>query len=63
MAAQKVKPGGYLVFNDYADPYLGRYGVHRAVTEFANAAGWPLVMFAHEPSALYDVALQRPSAA
>ena len=64
VAAQKVKPGGYLVFNDYAhaDPYLGRYGVHRAVTEFANAAGWPLVMFAHEPSALYDVALQRPRA-
>jgi len=64
VAARKVKPGGYLVFNDFAhaDPYLGRYGVHRAVTEFANAAGWPLVMFAYEPSALYDVALRRPAA-
>jgi hypothetical protein len=33
-AAPKVKPGGYLVFNDFAhlDPYLGAYGVHRAVS-------------------------------
>lgn len=62
VAARKVKPGGYLVFNDFAhaDPDLGRYGVHRAVTEFANASGWPFVMFAYEPSALYDVALRRP---
>ena len=31
-ASSKVKPGGYLVFNDFAhaDPYLGAYGVHRA---------------------------------
>ena len=62
-AATKVKPGGHLVFNDFAhaDPYLGAYGVHRAVTEFAVTRGWKFVWFAYEPHALYDVALQRPT--
>lgn len=62
VAATKVKPGGYLVFNDFAhaDPFLGRYGVHRAVMEFATTARWPMVMFAYEPNGLYDVALRRP---
>jgi SAM-dependent methyltransferase len=63
-AAAKVKPGGYLVFNDFAhaDPYLGAYGVHRAVTEFAVTHGWPFVWWAYEPNGLYDVALRRPAA-
>ena len=62
VAATKVKPGGTLVFNDFAhaDPYLGVYGVHRAVVEFAVMRGWTFVWFAYEPNALYDVALQRP---
>lgn len=62
VAAAKVKPGGHLVFNDFAhaDPYLGAYGVHRAVTEFAVTRRWRFVWFAYEPHALYDVALQRP---
>ena len=61
-AAAKVKPGGYLVFNDFAhlDPYLGAYGVHRAVVEFAIAKDWPFAWFAYDGDALYDVALQRP---
>lgn len=61
-AARKIKPGGYLVFNDFAhiDPSMGRYGVHRAVVEFAVANRWPLVLLAYETNALYDVALQRP---
>lgn len=61
-AAAKVKPGGFLVFNDFAhmDPFLGRYGVHRAVVEFALERKWPLVWLAYEPHALYDVALKRP---
>lgn len=60
--ARRVKPGGFMVFNDYAhiDPYVGRYGVHRAVTEFAVGMRWPLRYFALNPYALYDVALQRP---
>jgi hypothetical protein len=63
-AAPKVKPGGYLVFNDFAhlDPYLGAYGVHRAVVEFAIARDWPFAWFAYDGNALYDVALQRPPA-
>jgi len=62
IAASKVKPGGHLVFNDFAhaDPYLGAYGVHRAVVEFAVTRGWKFVWWAYEPNALYDVALQRP---
>jgi len=62
LAAGKVKPGGYLVFNDFAhaDPYLGAYGVHRAVVEFAVTREWKFVWWAYEPNGLYDVALQRP---
>lgn len=61
-AAPKVKPGGYLGFNDFAhiDPLLGRYGVHRAATEFAVREGWPVAFFAFHPAALYDIALRRP---
>jgi hypothetical protein len=61
-AAAKVKPGGFLVFNDFAhmDPFLGAYGVHRAVVDFAVARGWPFAWFAYDPMALYDVALRRP---
>jgi Methyltransferase domain len=61
-AAAKIKPGGFLVFNDFAhiDVLLGRYGVHRAVVDFAIQERWPLRLFAFAPHALYDVALQRP---
>ncbi len=62
VAAAKVRPGGFLVFNDFAhmDPFLGSYGVHRAVVDFAIARGWPFAWFAYDPMALYDVALRRP---
>jgi predicted O-methyltransferase YrrM len=62
--AKRVRPGGYLVFNDFAhaDPFLGQYGVHRAVMEFVVRERWPIVMLAYHPSALYDVALRRPLA-
>jgi SAM-dependent methyltransferase len=61
-AEAKVRPGGYLVFNDFAhaDPFLGAYGVHRAVVDFTLRARWPWAWFAYEPSALYDVALRKP---
>jgi hypothetical protein len=64
-AAGKVRPGGHLVFNDFAhcDSELGAYGVHRAVVEFATTRQWPFSWFAYEPNALYDVALRRPIAA
>lgn len=62
LAADKVRRGGYLVFNDFAhiDPMLGRYGVHRAVSEFIVDRRWKLAFFALDPVALYDVAIQRP---
>ena len=52
-----------LVFNDFAhmDPFLGAYGVHRAVVDFALRHGWPLVGWAYHPEGLYDIALQRPA--
>ena len=62
-AHAKVKPGGYLVFNDFARmmrPGLGVFGVHQAVTEFMVAARWPVAFFAFQGEALYDIALRRP---
>ncbi len=63
-AAPKVKPGGYLVFNDFAhvDPYLARYGVHRAVADFVVANRWPIAWLAYQRNGLYDIALRRPEA-
>ncbi|MBL8587477.1 MAG: class I SAM-dependent methyltransferase [Methylobacteriaceae bacterium] len=64
-AAPKVRPGGFLVFNDYARmlrPGLGVFGVHQAVTEFIVAARWPVAFLALQGEALYDIALRRPSA-
>lgn len=64
-ARDKLKPGGLLVFNDFAhiDPGLGRYGVHRAVVDFMIEADWPMRYFAYQVSALYDVALEKPGSA
>lgn len=61
-AAPKVKPGGFLVFNDFAhlDTKLGVYGVHRAVTKFARDYRWPFAFWAYQVDGLYDVALKKP---
>jgi len=61
-AAAKVRPGGFLVFNDFAhvDYDFGQYGVHRAVIDFALEARWPMAFFAFSEDALYDVALRKP---
>ncbi len=62
-ATPKVKPGGFLVFNDFARiirPGFGVLGVHQAVCEFAVASGWPVAFFCLEGEALYDIALRRP---
>ncbi len=61
-AASKVKPRGHIIFNDFAhaDPFLGAYGVHRAVVDFIVNRRWPLTWLAYEPSGLYDVAVRRP---
>jgi SAM-dependent methyltransferase len=61
-ARSKVRPGGYLVFNDFAviDPHFGRYGVQAAVTRFIVEARWPLSHLALSSAGLYDVAVRRP---
>ena len=62
-SASKLKPGGFMVFNDFAhiDLKLGRYGVHRAVSDFMRQEKWPMCLFAFDTNALYDVALRKPS--
>lgn len=64
VSAAKLSPNGFLVFNDFAHVDLdhGRYGVHRAVVDFALEKRWPMRYFAMHPAALYDVALQKPEA-
>ena len=62
-AAPKVKPGGFLVFNDFARiirPGFGVLCVHQAVCEFAAESGWSVAFFCMEGEALYDIALKRP---
>ena len=62
-AAPRVKPGGMLVFNDFARivrPGFGVFGVHQAVTEFAVRSGWPVALLCLNGEALYDIALRKP---
>ena len=62
LGAPKIRSGGFLVFNDFAhlDTSYGRYGVHRAVSEFAVNMKWPFAFLAFSPDGLYDVALRKP---
>ncbi len=61
LGAPKIRSGGFLVFNDFAhlDTSYGRYGVHRAVSEFAVNMKWPFAFLAFSPDGLYDVALRK----
>ncbi len=63
-AKRRVKPGGLLVFNDFARivrPGFGVFGVHQAVCEFAAAEGWDVAFLSMNGEALYDIALRRPA--
>jgi hypothetical protein len=63
-AKHRVKPGGLLVFNDFARivrPGFGVFGVHQAVCEFAAAEGWTAAFLSLHGEALYDIALRRPA--
>ncbi len=63
-AKRRVKPGGLLVFNDFARivrPGFGVFGVHQAVCEFAAAEGWAVAYLSLGGEALYDIALRRPA--
>jgi SAM-dependent methyltransferase len=62
-AAAHVRPGGYIIFNDFAhiDPWMGQYGVHRAATDFAREANWPMAFFSYNRHGLYDAAFRKPN--
>lgn len=62
-AIDVLKPGGLLIFNDFARVAragLGAFGVHQAVSEFMLEAQWPAVYFCFNGDALYDIALRKP---
>src|SRR5262249_22698526 len=62
-AAPKVKPGGLMVFNDYAVwsvTSMRRCGVAKAANEFAIANGWQLIAFAFQTSMYCDAAFRKP---
>ena len=61
-AKNKVKPSGFLVFNDYmfwSHRELMCYGVIQAVNEFCLHENWEMVCLALSPEAVNDVALRR----
>lgn len=59
---QKLKPGGYLIFNDFGhvSPAGSRFGVHRAAVDFSIRKNYKWVYLSYHISALYDLALQKP---
>lgn len=62
VAKCKIKPGGYLVLNDYTliDPLLLQpYGVVQAVNEFCLEEGWEIRYFTLHPYMFCDVALSK----
>lgn len=54
------KSGMILIANDFAiiDPYLGQYGVHRAISEFINSTNCEIKGLAMESHGLYDIAIK-----
>ena len=64
IARVKVKPGGFLLFDDYTHWTVMSsftYGVKRAVNEFILREDWPVKYFAFKPPGDYhNIGLQRP---
>eukprot|EP00456_Euglypha_rotunda_P089381 TRINITY_DN9246_c0_g2_i1.p1 TRINITY_DN9246_c0_g2~~TRINITY_DN9246_c0_g2_i1.p1 ORF type:complete len:220 (+),score=24.17 TRINITY_DN9246_c0_g2_i1:101-760(+) len=62
-SCDKIKVGGYLVFNDYtlwSPANMMNYGVLRAVNEFMNDhQGWTVTHLALQGAGYYDLAAQR----
>lgn len=62
-ARSRLRPGGYLIFNDYIMyDHIGQgpYGVVPAVNELVANHDWPVVGLALHPQLFCDIALQRP---
>lgn len=63
VARTKVRPGGYLVFNDFvlwSPVECAEYGVPQAVCELSLNHGFEFKYFALHPLMYCDVTLQRP---
>ena len=65
-SANKVKPGGHLIFNDYTcwSPVENiPYGVLHAVNEFVVAERWSIAFVALHGLGYHDIALRCPALA
>jgi SAM-dependent methyltransferase len=63
VAVRKVKPGGYLVFNDFtiwSPVEMIDYGVPYAVCETLNHLGWTVDYLALHPLGYHDIAIRKP---
>lgn len=63
VAESKLKPGGYMVLNDYtawSPASMSKCGVAKAANEFINRRRWPVVALALQGAGYYDIALQKP---
>lgn len=64
MSAARIKPGGYLVINDYttwSPVSANRCGVARAVNEFCIANQWEVAFLALQSLTYNDIALRKPT--
>lgn len=65
-AYPKVRPGGYLLFNDYTFWSSGEcipYGVMQAVNEFILEHGWEVACYAFGHYGYADIGLRSPASA
>lgn len=63
VAARKVKPGGYVLFNDYTlfDPFTHRpYGVVHAANRLCSEHGFKVTGFALHRAGFHDIQLRKP---
>lgn len=62
-SASKLKPGGFLIFNDYtawSPGSMSKCGVAKAVNEFINKKNWKVYALALQGSGYYDLAIKKP---
>jgi len=63
VASRKIKPGGYLIFNDFTiwSPIeMIDYGIPYAVCDFLRENPWQIKFFALHSLGYHDIAIQRP---
>lgn len=63
LAAEKIRPGGWIQLNDYTPfcyMHLQPYGVMHAVNRFLAERQWPVVCLALHPLGYHDLVISRP---